>query len=64
MTVKELIEKLKEFPEDTIVLLHTGGHDDELYVPEPALRQYDFTTTFWDGFEIFGLSKNTLFLEL
>jgi hypothetical protein len=56
MTIKELIEKLKEFPEDMLVCVN--DYENGRSWPEPRTYKLD-----WKDYDI-DIPANTLFVEL
>jgi len=61
MTVKELIEWLKKFPEDMTVVCNTTEEHREPYVMP---TKFNFDSSYWDGREFITLPKDIEFLEL
>ncbi len=60
MTVKELIEELKQFDEELLVVCQ-GEEFDE---PYPHIVQYEFDTNYWSGSDLLPLKKNAGFVVI
>ena len=61
MTVRELIEELKKFPEEMTVVTNTTEEHQE---PALVTVKFNFNSSYWDGREFITLPKDKEFLEL
>lgn len=60
MTIKELIEELKTFDENLVVVCY----GEETSAPSPYVRRFEFDTTYWENMKLFTIPKNTQFVNL
>lgn len=61
MTVKELIEELKKFPEDLVVVYST---QEDTYGPSPMIERFSFDSSYYTGIEFVKLPANVPFVVL
>mgnify|MGYP001589203488 CR=1 FL=1 len=62
MTVKELIENLKRFDQDLVIICNWC---EESSVPFPRIEKHDFNYSYWDEHShLKSIPKNTEFIVL
>jgi hypothetical protein len=61
MTVRELIEQLKQFPEHLVVVYHT---QEDTVEPVPVVKIYEFDSSYWTPNGFVTLPKDVEFVSL